>query len=130
MNINPASPSFAGVHISRGKWLAVFAAFLAVSLLVSGRSMAAVVTNWVAFNDFGPGPGTAPGVSGYDLGFGPGGILTSAPGGQYPAAELPAGYPLDGQAKLIVRPIAATGVFALPAAGGVAATGTPGYNNF
>jgi hypothetical protein len=111
------------------------AAIVAVSLVAARPATAAVVTNWVAYNDFGPDGGAAPfvkapNVTGYNMGFGPGGLLTNSPGGLFPASELPAGYPLDGQAKLIVTPIAATGVFALPAAGSQPNAGTPAYNMF
>ena len=89
---------------------------------------AQVKTNWVAYNDYSPGPlpdpgvnngwGTPSGVSGFDMGFGPGGQLINYPGGQFPVSELPAGYPLIGQARLVVTPVNANGVFALPATPG------------
>ncbi len=112
------------------------AAVMAAAVVSTAPASAAAVTNWVAFNDFGatsPGVGAfthGANVSGYDLGFGPGGVLINSPGGLFPTAELPAGYPLDGQAKLIVRPVTATGVFGLPASGGQPFPGTPAYNHF
>src|SRR5262249_28349918 len=61
-------------------------------------------------------------------GFGPGGQLINYPGGQFPVSELPAGYPLVGQARLVVTPVNANGVFGLPAAPGYPVPGTPASN--
>lgn len=115
--------SILGRSLSRSLVLAALAA-------LPQLADAQVVTNWVAYNDFGPGTGTAPNVSTYDMGFGPGGPLTNLPANQFPVAELPPGYPLGGQARLVVRPENATGVFGLPAAGGYPYSGTPAYNYF
>ena len=101
---------------------------------------AQVRTNWVAYNDFSAGPapdpglndgwGTPSGVTGYDMGFGPGGPLINYPAGQFPVSELPAGYPLAGQARLVVTPVNANGVFGLPATPGYPFPETPAYNLF
>src|SRR5580765_5924051 len=113
---------------------------LAAALAFTPMAGAQVRTNWVAYNDFGPGPapdpgvndgwGTATGVTGFDMGFGPGGQLINLPGGQFPVSELPAGYPLVGQAKLVVTPVNANGVFALPATPGYPFPGSPAYGLF
>jgi hypothetical protein len=117
------------LRISLRRILAV-AALAALPQVAVAQSPQQILTNWVAYNDFGRGAGTAPNVSTYDMGTGPGGPLTNLPANQFPVAELPAGYPLEGQAGLVVVPVNANGYFALPFAMGSPLAGSPAAEMF
>jgi hypothetical protein len=109
-----------------------------------GLGAGQISTNWVAYNDLGAnyttptadGWVTAPCVSGNDFGMVSGQPpmaipLTNYPVNQYPVAELPPCFSLDGRAQLTMIGNG-TSPFTVPAGNGLAYPfpGSPGYDLF